>query len=242
MDDDLSDALRCPGFEGRRSVSQSLDSSLVEEFAMRLTGRFLLPALLLSCLMLPNLCFANGGTDFSNSGGTLSGTSAGLSLTGSNLIAVSGFNGGGLTTGNLGSVTFSTGALASGSLTMGGTFAPGGTFEVDGNGTGGLPNGVLFSGTFSGSVTWTLSTLANGTHNYTLTGVVTGTMSGATVNGVSVQLTINTGKGFFNGSTTISGGDTTVASSVPEPSTLALFGTGIFALAGGLRRRLLDAR
>jgi PEP-CTERM motif len=209
---------------------------------MRLTGKFLLPALLLSCLMLPNLCFANSGTDFSNSGGTLSGTGAGLSLTGSNLIAVTGYNGGGLTTGNLGSVTFSTGALSSGSLTMGGTFAPGGTFEVDGNGTGGLPNGVLFSGTFSGSVTWTLSTLANGTHNYTLTGVVTGTMSGATVNGVSVQLTTNTGKGFFNGSTTISGGDTTVASSVPEPSTLALFGTGILALAGGFRRKLLGAR
>jgi hypothetical protein len=60
------------------------------------------------------------------------------------------------------------------------------------------------------------------------------------VNGVTVQLTINTGKGFFNGSTTISGGDTTVAS-VPEPSTLALFGTGAFAFAGALRRKILAA-
>jgi hypothetical protein len=210
---------------------------------MRLSGKFLLPALLLSCLMLPNLCFANSGTDFSNSGGTLSGTSAGLSLTGSTLIAVTGFNGGGLVTGDLGSVTFSTGALASGSLAMGGTFADGGTFEVDGNGTGGLPNGVLFSGTFSGTVNWTLTTLANGTHSYTLTGVVSGTMSGASVDGVTVQLTINTGKGFFNGSTTISGGDTTVgASSVPEPSTLALLGTGSIAFAGAFRRKLLAVR
>ena len=210
---------------------------------MSLSRKFLVAApLLLLCLMLPSLSFATSSTDFSNSGGTLSGTSAGLSLTGSTLIAVIGFNGGGLVTGDLGTVSFSTGALSSGSLQMGGTFGSGGTFTIDGNGTGGLPNGVLFSGTFSGSVTWTLTTLANGTHNYTLTGVVTGTMGGASVNGVTVQLTINTGEGFFNGSTTISGGDTTVAGSVPEPSTLTIFGTGIFAVAGALRRKVLSAQ
>src|SRR5579859_6250815 len=209
---------------------------------MRLFGKFLVPALLLlSSLMLSGMSFASSTTDFSNSGGTLSGTSASLSLTGSTLVAVTGFNGGGIVTGDLGSVGFTTGALSSGSLQMGGTFAPGGTFEIDGNGTGGLPNGVLFSGTFSGTVTWTLTTLANGTHNYTLTGVVTGMMGGTSVNGVTVQLTINTGKGFFNGSTTISGGDTSVAASVPEPSTLALFGTGAFAIAGALRRKILAA-
>jgi hypothetical protein len=96
----------------------------------------------------------------------------------------------------------------------------------------------LFSGTFSGSVTWTLTTLANGTHNYTLTGVVSGTMGSVDVNGVSVQLTVNTGKGFFDGSTTISGGDTTLSTAVPEPSTLALFGTGAFAFVGAARRKL----
>ncbi len=209
---------------------------------MRLSGKFLLPALLLlSCLMLPSSSFANSTTDFSNSGGTLSGTNAGLTLTGSTLIAVTGFNGGGIVTGNLGTVTFTTGALSGGSLQMGGNFAPGGTFTIDGNGSGGLPNGVLFSGTFSGTVSWTLTTLANGTHNYTLTGVVTGMMGGTSVNGVTVQLTINTGKGYFNGSTTISGGDTTVAASVPEPSTLALFGTGAFAFAGAIRRKILAA-
>jgi PEP-CTERM motif-containing protein len=209
---------------------------------MRLSSKFLVPALLLfSSLMLPNLSFATSGTDFSNGGGTLSGTNAGLSLSGSLLIAVNGFNGGGLVTGNLGTVTFTTGALSGGSLQQGGTFAPGGTFAINGNGTSGLPNGVLFSGTFSGSVTWTLTTLANGTHSYTLTGVITGMMGGTSVNGVTVQLTINTGKGFFNGTTTISGGDTAVAASVPEPSTLALFGTGAFAFAGALRRKILAA-
>jgi hypothetical protein len=209
---------------------------------MNFSPKFLALALLGFCLMLPKLSYANSGTDFSNSGGTLSGTNAGLSLAGSALIAVDGYNGGGLVTGDLGTVSFTTGALTGGSLQMGGTFAAGGTFAIDGNGTGGLPDGVLFSGTFSGPVSWTLTTLANGTHNYTLTGVVTGTMGGSSVNGVTVQLTINTGKGYFNGSTTISGGDTTVEASVPEPSTLALFGIGAIALAGKLRRKALATR
>lgn len=192
----------------------------------------------LSCMFLPKLASASSDTDFSNSGGTLSGDNSGLSLTGSTLIAVTGFNGGGVVTGDLGSVSFTTGALTSGNLQMGGTFASGGTFTIDGNGTGGLPTGVVFSGTFSGAVSWTLSTLANGTHNYTLTGVVTGTMGGMSVNGVTVQLTINTGKGFFNGSTMIAGGDTTVTASVPEPSTLVLFGTGGLGMLGMFRRRV----
>ena len=193
----------------------------------------------LSLMFLPNLASASSSTDFSNSGGTLSGTTAGLSLTGSMLIAVNGFDGGGITTGDLGSVSFTTAALSTGSLAMGGTFAAGGTFTIDGNGTGGLPNGVLFSGSFSGPVTWTLTTLDNGTHNYTLTGVVTGTMGGMTVGGVTVQLTINTGKGFFSGSTTLSGGDTTVDTSVPEPSTVMLLGTGGLSMLGMWRRKAL---
>src|SRR5215472_2840918 len=87
-------------------------------------------------LMLPVAAFANSGVDFSNSGGTLTGTTEGLNLSGSVLIAVNGLNGGGLITGtNLGSVTFSTGGLTSGSLDMGGTFATGGIFTVTGNGS-----------------------------------------------------------------------------------------------------------
>jgi hypothetical protein len=189
-------------------------------------------------LALPMAAFASSGIDFTNSGGTLSGTNSGLSLSGSVLVAVNGLNGGGLITGsNLGSVTFTTGALSSGSLAMGGTFAAGGTFTITGNGMNGIPNGTLFSGTFSSPVSWQLVTLANGTHNYIMTGVMTGTtMSGFSTNGVTVQLTINTGKGFFNGSTQISSGDTNIV--VPEPGTLTLLGTGLISLAGGLRRKL----
>ena len=187
-------------------------------------------------LLLPALAFASSDTSLVNSGGTLAGTNAGLSLTGSTLASVSGLNGGGLITGNLGTVTFSTGSVASGSLQMGGTFNAGGSFSVVGNGTNGIPNGTIFSGAFSSPVTWTLTTLANGTHSYTLTGALTGTLGGLSTNGVTVQLTINTGKGFFNGSTLISSGDTSITGvTVPEPGTFYFLSTGLLGFAGLLR-------
>ena len=199
--------------------------------------RKLLLVLLLG-LTLPIAAFASSQVDFTNSGGTLAGLDSGLSLSNSTLIAVNGLYGGGLVTGsNLGTLTFSTGALTSGSLQTGGTFAAGGSFIISGNGSNGIPNGVIFTGTFSGPVTWTMVTLANGTHNYTLTGAVSGAFpSGFQTNGATVQLTINTGKGFFNGSTQVSSGDTNIV--VPEPGTLSLLGTGLISLGGIVRRKL----
>jgi len=193
-------------------------------------------------LVLPFAAFAGSSVDFTNSGGTLSGTNTGLTLTGSTLIAANGLGGGLITGSNLGTVSFSTGVLSSGTLQMGGTFAAGGAFSISGNGTGGIPNGVIFNGSFTGPVTWTLITLGNGTHNYTLTGSLTGTWyAGGTVNGATVQLTINTGRGFFNGQTTVSSGDTNFTT-VPEPGTLSLLGTGLIAVGGIVRRKLQTLR
>ena len=73
-----------------------------------MSSKYLVAVLvLLSGLMVPNPAMADNGTDFSNSGGMLSGTNAGLTLSGSMLIGVTGNNGGNLATGNLGTVAIS---------------------------------------------------------------------------------------------------------------------------------------
>src|SRR4030095_11127323 len=68
--------------------------------------RLVLMALL--ALGLPLMAFANS-VNFNNIGGTLSGSSAGLTLTLSTLSSINDLNG--VTTGNLGTFTFSTAAL-----------------------------------------------------------------------------------------------------------------------------------
>jgi hypothetical protein len=203
-------------------------------------------SLMLLLLSLPIAALAND-IDFTNAAGTLTGSTSGLSLSGSALIAINGPTG--MLTGDLGSLTFSTGGLMTGSLETGGTFAGGGSFVITGNGTNGIPNGVIFSGSFSGPLTWVVITLADGSHNYSLTGTLQGNwfplkgtwFTGQTVYGAAVQLTTNVGKGWFGSSTTISSGDTAITGNgltfVPEPGSMLFFGTGILGVAGLMRHR-----
>jgi hypothetical protein len=173
-------------------------------------------------LVLPLMAYADSSIDLTNRGGTITGNAAGLSLSGSTLISY-----GSAVGPNLGSVTFTTGAFISGDPQMGGTLAPGGTFTITGNGSN-----VIFSGSFTGDVSWTPTTLSNGTHTYTLKGAIADA-SGRV--GATAQLTGNSGKGFFNGTLSLSSGDTNLT--VPEPGTLGLLGTGLVGIAGLMRRK-----
>lgn len=177
--------------------------------------------------------------DYGNTGGKVTAISGGtaLTLTGSRLTTLTG--GPCSTTcagGNLGSVTFTTASLSSGSLATGGMFGAGGSFVISGNGTNGVPSGTLFQGTFT-SATWTVHSLPKGKTVFSFIGSIQSSSGGTafTIQGSSIVKNnpfASDGKGFLKWAS----GDT--VTSVPEPGTLALLGTGLAGIAGFLHRRM----
>lgn len=191
----------------------------------------------LFALALPLAAFADNTVDFANQGGTITGSDAGLSLSGSVLTGVNGLNGMGIIGGNLGSVSFSTGALISGNLSScatGCSFAPGGTFVITGNGTNNIPAGTIFSGTFTNFTLTHDKGKVDGFNIYTFTATITGTWANGTTSTAFI-----TG-GFLsknlNGTSSFASSDTFV-STVPEPGTLGLLGAGLVGVAGLLKRK-----
>jgi len=190
--------------------------------------------LALLALALPMAAWADGIT-LTNQFGTISMSASGITSKGSELTS---FNGIQAPPGHsLGTVSYSTGALISGSVAAGGEFSSAGsTFDVVGKGNYGEPKGAIFTGGFTGEIQWTLVSSVGQKLVYTLTGDLSGQLyNGVNVTGTTTQ-TITTHPGQLNqGIGHITLGTTQLTT--PEPGTLGLLGTGLLGIAGMFRRK-----
>jgi hypothetical protein len=202
----------------------------------------------LCALLLPMAAWAD--PLILNKFGTVSITNSGIVSQGSQLVSYSGITAG--PGHDLGSVSFSTGALTSGSIWSGGTFAggAGSSFVVIGVGAWtktlpGAPQGpvTLFYASFAGPIHWKLVS-HTGKYDYvfTLSGVVAGQLfDGRFISGRTTQtIYVDQNQWFHNHRGSIGLGKTDFRIS-PEPGTLGLFGTGLIVIVVALRRKFVSA-
>lgn len=199
-------------------------------------------------LLLPMAAWA-GAIDLTNQSGTITYTDAGVVSAGSELVR---FNGISSAKGSaLGSVSFSTGAFTGSSLWSDGTFSSTGSqFTVTGQGKwlagvlGKQAKGKveLFKGSFVGPISWTVVSAVHANYVFDLSGTIAGTLwNGMAMTGTTTQ-TIYAYTDQWP--TDHKGGihlGTSQLSPVPEPGTLSLLGTGLIAVAGTMRRRLMGS-
>ena len=169
--------------------------------------------------------------------GTGTGSGSGLSMSSSQINQI-----GGLTGSNLGSVSFTTGALLSGSLSGGGTFGAG-TITITASGWNGF-SGTLFSGTFGSSsspLQWTALGKIGSVYEYELSGSALGIFAGSSQGRqATVQL-------FFSSTTPYSGGALSLVNGsaqvvTPEPANVGLLATGLLAMGFVARRKAKRGR
>ena len=197
----------------------------------------------LCALLLPIAAWADA-VNLTNQFGTVSISNSGISTIGSELLSwgsnVAGHGH------SLGTVSFTTGAFTSGGIWTGGTLSPTGSiFDVVGVGhwvralSGGSSPVALFTGSFVGPITWTVvSQTGKFSYVFTLSGDISGMLyTGRNVSGYTTQtIFVYRNQWYRDGMGSLRGG--TEHLGVPEPGTLVLFGTGLIAVAGTLRRKL----
>jgi len=190
--------------------------------------------LALLALILPIAAWADG-INLTNQFGSISVSDSGITTRGSELTS---FNGIVAPKGHsLGTVSYSTGALTSGTIAGGGVFSStGSSFNVVGRCNYGQPKGVIFSGAFVGDISWTLVSQVKTKLTYTLSGDISGQLyTGRMVTGSTTQTIVSTAGQLQNGVGHITLGNTHI--NTPEPGTLGLLGTGLLGIAGTFRRK-----
>ncbi len=141
---------------------------------------------------------------------------------------------------DLGTLSLTTGALLTGTLANGGTFADG-TLTITTTGWAGF-SGVLFSGTFGNSadgspITWSLVSHVNGQYLYLLSGPISGTWEGgAQVGGLTTQIYFTSKTKYAGGPIGLSNGSTFVVT--PESGTMGLMGTALLGMGLLVKRKV----